>query len=68
MSIYGQTIVLLACYSSMHICMNETHNKKYSTPLATDNKISFFFECPVAKKTICSFSETANEVISIKVV
>ena len=45
------------------------HNNKYtlkSTQLATHNK-SFFFEYTMAKRTICSFSETANEIISIKV-
>ena len=84
MSIYGQIIILLACYKVVitfaslalvgvhkrpvevlahnhgnleakwnlntgqiiiHICMNETHNNKYtlnSTPLATHNKTIFF--------------------------
>ena len=49
--------------------MNEMHNNKYtfkSTPFATHNKTMFLFECPMATRTICSYSETLNEVISIK--
>ena len=49
--------------------MNETHNNKYtlkSTPLATHNRI-IFFKCPMARRTICSSSETSIEIISIKV-
>ena len=44
------------------------HTNKYtlkSTPLATHNK-TFFFEYPMARRTICSFPETSNEIISIK--
>ena len=49
--------------------MNEAHNNKYtlkSTPLATHNKTTFFFEYPMARRTICSPSENSNEIISIK--
>ena len=45
------------------------HNNKYtlkSTPLATHNKTISFFEYPMARRTICSSSETSNEIISIK--
>ena len=49
MSIYGQIIILFACYRAIRIRTNETHNNKYtlkSTPLATNNKTIFHFECP----------------------
>ena len=52
----------------MHECA--THNNKYtlkSTPLATYNKaILLFWTYPMARRTICSPSETSNEIISIK--
>ena len=44
------------------------HNNKYtlkSTPLATHNK-TIIYEYPMARRTICSCSETSNEIISIK--
>ena len=50
----------------IHICTNETHNNKCTfknTPLTTHNKIIFLFEYPMARRTICSSSETSNEII-----
>ena len=49
--------------------MNVTHNKKYTLKilhLQLTIKPSSFFECPMARRTICSSSETSNEIISIK--
>ena len=66
MSIYGQIIILLACYRAIRICTNETHDNKYTTPLATNNKTIFLFECPMTTKTICSSSETSNVTISLQ--
>ena len=37
-----------------------------STPSQLTIKLSFFFEYPMAVRTICSSSETSNEIISIK--
>ena len=67
MFIYGQIIILLACYRALRICTNETYDNKYtfkSTPLATNNKTIFLFECPMATRTICSSLETSNVVIT----
>ena len=44
--------------------INNLYFKKYSPQLKI--KLSFFFEYPMARRTICSPSETSNEIISIK--
>ena len=49
--------------------MNETHNNKYTLKILHSQltiRLSLFFEYPMARRTICSCSETSNEIISIK--
>ena len=51
----------------MYVCVSKTHNNKYtlrSTPLASQNKPIFLFECPMATRTIFSSLETSNVIIS----
>ena len=44
-------------------------NNKYTLKVLHSQltiKLSFFFECPIARGTICSSSETSKKIISIK--